>query len=248
MSRRFTSLPSVAPTISPRALTASTISGSGLFQTDAGSSPTSAPKPTADIGCDFENTSASGPMPTSRYWDHALRRCSSSFSRIAASEPGRIFDRSAPITLLIVSRTARAFAGSPPACSSITRSTRLTANVTPHALIACTSHGASSVGPAPLPSRVAASSASTRPSDSPAAWRTTSSRSARSNRSAVVGTVRVMSNTSPRLTTTTLGPACAPSRRHTRPTSSASSRSVGRQAETGSVFMAVFRRLADQWE
>src|SRR5918996_69657 len=34
-SRRFTSLPSVAPTISPRSLTARTTSGSGLFQVDS---------------------------------------------------------------------------------------------------------------------------------------------------------------------------------------------------------------------
>src|SRR5262249_20384403 len=47
-SRRFTSLPSVAPTVSPRPFTASTISGSGLFQVEPGCRPTSAPLPTAD--------------------------------------------------------------------------------------------------------------------------------------------------------------------------------------------------------
>jgi hypothetical protein len=35
-SRRLTSLPSVAPTVSPRLLTTSTISGSGLFHSDFG--------------------------------------------------------------------------------------------------------------------------------------------------------------------------------------------------------------------
>ena len=49
-SRRLTSLPSVAPTTRPVSLTASTISGSGLFHSDFGWMPTSAPVPTADIG------------------------------------------------------------------------------------------------------------------------------------------------------------------------------------------------------
>ena len=42
-SRRLTSLPSVAPTIWPRLSTASTSSGSGLFQRDSGSTPMRAP-------------------------------------------------------------------------------------------------------------------------------------------------------------------------------------------------------------
>ncbi|MNL53405.1 hypothetical protein D3C87_1766490 [compost metagenome] len=70
MSRRFTSLPSVAPTASPRLSTASTISGSGLFHWDSGSTPILAPKPTDAMGGVLENTSASGPIPTSRYCDH----------------------------------------------------------------------------------------------------------------------------------------------------------------------------------
>ena len=69
-SRRFTSLPSVAPRVSPRLLTASTISGSGLFQSLSGWMPISAPVPTALIGCDLVKISASGPIPTSRYCDH----------------------------------------------------------------------------------------------------------------------------------------------------------------------------------
>ena len=45
-SRRFTSLPSVAPTASPRLLTTSTISGSGLFQLESERTPMSASCPT----------------------------------------------------------------------------------------------------------------------------------------------------------------------------------------------------------
>ena len=59
-SRRLTSLPRVAPRISPRLFTARTISGSGLFQRDIGCSPTAAPHPTDDNGCALVNTSASG--------------------------------------------------------------------------------------------------------------------------------------------------------------------------------------------
>ena len=47
----------------PRLDTASTTSGSGLFQRETGCSPTSAPQPTADIGWPLVKTSASGPMP-----------------------------------------------------------------------------------------------------------------------------------------------------------------------------------------
>ncbi len=86
MSRRLTSLPSVAPTMRARLSTASTISGSGLFQCDDGCRPTPLPKPTADIGCDLVKTSASGPMPTSMYCDQKPRRTRSSFRRPAASD------------------------------------------------------------------------------------------------------------------------------------------------------------------
>ncbi|MGF6546591.1 hypothetical protein QFZ96_001661 [Paraburkholderia youngii] len=230
----------------PRLFTASTISGSGLFHTDAASRPTSAPKPTADIGCDFENTSASGPMPTSMYCDHASRRSSSAFSFIAASEPGLIFDRSVPIVDAIVSRTSFAFAGSPPACSSITRSIRLTANVTPQALIACTSHGASRRTAGVLaPARFASISCATGPSGAPGALRANCAASSRSNRSAVVGTLAVMSNTSPPRTTTTHGPSCCSVLRHTRPISSAAFRSPGRKLEGEVADMGW--ALSDKW-
>ena len=49
-SRKFTSLPNIAPQTSARELTASATSGSGLFQCEIRLSPTSAPMPTADIG------------------------------------------------------------------------------------------------------------------------------------------------------------------------------------------------------
>ena len=65
-SRRFTSLPSAAPTTRPLDAIASTTSGSGLFQLDIGCSPASMPVPTADIGGALVKISASGPMPTSR--------------------------------------------------------------------------------------------------------------------------------------------------------------------------------------
>ena len=42
-SRRFTSLPRVAPTMAPALETASTISGSGLFQVDLGCRPMVSP-------------------------------------------------------------------------------------------------------------------------------------------------------------------------------------------------------------
>ena len=94
MSRRLTSLPSVAPTVLPADDTASTISGSGLFQVEAARMPISAPVPTDDIGWPLVKISASGPMPTSRYCDQTPRSISRSFSRAALSDPGLISDRS----------------------------------------------------------------------------------------------------------------------------------------------------------
>ncbi|MNC35344.1 hypothetical protein D3C75_838270 [compost metagenome] len=145
-SRRLTSLPSIAPWMTPLLDTASTTSGSGLFQLDLGWMPMSAPWPTADSGWALVNTSASGPIPTSRYCDH--RPCSTSTLRSASAwaEPGTICDRSAPMRLARVSRIASALAGSPLACSSTTRSSRLVAKVTPAAFTACRSMGASSHG------------------------------------------------------------------------------------------------------
>ncbi len=135
-SRRFTSLPSVAPTMYPVEAIASTTSGSGLFQREIGCSPTSAPGPTADKGCALEKTSASGPMPTSRYCDQSPSPINADFTRAAASEPGTMSRRLSPISAPMRSRTALARAGSPATCSSITRSTIEFAKVTPQALIA----------------------------------------------------------------------------------------------------------------
>ena len=50
------------------------------------------------------------------------------------------------MTATMARRTLSALAGSPRACSSITRSSMLATNVTPAALIACRSYGASSHG------------------------------------------------------------------------------------------------------
>ena len=86
-SRRLTSLPSVAPTIAPLEATASAISGSGLFQNEPLWNPASSPDPTADMGWLLVKTSASGPMPTSKYCDQAPALMSASLSRIAAGEP-----------------------------------------------------------------------------------------------------------------------------------------------------------------
>ena len=48
-SRRFTSLPSVAPTIFPFEVATTTTSGSGLFQVEDLSTPIDMPVPTAAI-------------------------------------------------------------------------------------------------------------------------------------------------------------------------------------------------------
>src|SRR3546814_2521286 len=53
-SRRLTSLPRVAPTISPRGSTISTTSGSGLFQVESDRTPIGAPLPTVERTGDLE--------------------------------------------------------------------------------------------------------------------------------------------------------------------------------------------------
>ena len=83
--------------------------GSGLFQLDMAWSPPSAPVPTEDMTCALVKISASGPMPTSRYWLHAPWAISVSLSRIAWGEPGFSFLRSSPtssFTLLRISAAA----------------------------------------------------------------------------------------------------------------------------------------------
>src|SRR5437879_2186370 len=87
-SRKLTSLPSVAPTMRPSLATTSTTSGSGLFQVDFGCRPASTHVPTAERTGALVNTSASGPMPTSRYWLQAFWETSTSFTCCASAEPG----------------------------------------------------------------------------------------------------------------------------------------------------------------
>ncbi len=139
-------MPSVAPTMRPRLSTASTTSGSGLFHCDFGWMPISAPLPTADSTGAFVNTSASGPMPTSRYCDHRPCSISSAFSFIACAEPGTTAARSSPISARTRLRTSTARLASPRVCSSITRSSMLAAKVTPAALMTCRSQGARKYG------------------------------------------------------------------------------------------------------
>ena len=98
-SRRLTSLPSVAPTVRPCARRPRARSRARDCSTPtSGWMPISAPVPTADIGCDLVKISASGPMPTSRYCDHAPCAISASLSRAASGDPGRTLDRLSPIT------------------------------------------------------------------------------------------------------------------------------------------------------
>src|SRR5712672_53870 len=116
-SRRLTSLPSIAPTIPPRLDTTSTTSGSGLFQVDLGCRPASMPVPTEDIVGALVNTSASGPIPTSRYWLQAFWSIKTCFSFIASGEPGLSFERSSPTSRSTSLRMASADAGLPRARS-----------------------------------------------------------------------------------------------------------------------------------
>src|SRR5262249_13241483 len=102
-SRRFPSLPRLTPAIAPALLSTSTSSGSGLLQTEAGCTPTRAPNPTAAIGGHLVKSSASGPMPTSRYCDHMSRESRISLMRAASGEPGRTPRRSGP-TMAWISR------------------------------------------------------------------------------------------------------------------------------------------------
>ena len=73
--------------------------------------PISLPVPTVAIGGHLVKTSASLPMPTSRYCDQAPCSIRCAFRRIAASEPGTILDRSVPIRSVIMARIASRLAG-----------------------------------------------------------------------------------------------------------------------------------------
>src|SRR3546814_20546112 len=92
-SRRLTSLPRVAPTISPRGSTISTTSGSGLFQVESDRTPIGAPVPTVESTGDLEKTSASGPMATSRYCDHMpseISACLTDRKRVGKGKNGEV--------------------------------------------------------------------------------------------------------------------------------------------------------------
>ena len=93
------------------------------------------------MGGHLLNSSASGPMPTSRYCDHMPLATSTSFTRAASGEPGLMPRRSGPTIAWISRRAPSASAGLPFARSSITRSSRLATKVTPLALTACRSRG-----------------------------------------------------------------------------------------------------------
>ena len=233
-SRRLTSLPRVAPTIRPSGETTSATSGSGLFQVESDRMPISARWPTAAIGGALVKTSASGPMPTSRYCDHIFFSTRSAFSAIAASEPGFSLARSSPIAACISARIAAAFSGAPRACSSMTRSSIDTAKVTPAAFTAWRSVGAISQGlPGLRASRgVLARMSARRPTGSPAASRASAAGSAAAARSLMVGAAALTSMSSAPRRTTTAGPSR--SGRQARPTSTARSWSSGR-AKAGRV-------------
>ena len=140
-SRRLTSLPKVAPTTSPSGVQASTTSGSGLFQLLSERTPISPPWPTDDSTGDLEKISASGPIATSRYWDHIPSSMRAALSSSASWLPGMTERMPDPTFASSWVRICVAFAASPRARSSITRSIAERAKVTPAALIHCRSMG-----------------------------------------------------------------------------------------------------------
>ena len=195
----------------PAEETTTTTSGSGLLQLDTGFSPASMPLPTAAMICDLVKISASGPMPTSRYCDHAPFSINTAFSCIASGDPARSFDRSLPISVPMVARISTAASGLPRARSSITRSSIDVAKVTPAAFSACRSTGANSHGRdvSRISTGVFAMMASTVPRLGPVAARAAAPGSAASHRSRMVGKDAVMSISWPPSRLTMLGPATA---------------------------------------
>ena len=187
----------------------------------------SAPTPTVAMGAVFVKISASGPMPTSRYCDHAPCSTSVCLSAIASAEPGRIALRSPPTSVSMRARIASARDGSPRACSSMTRSRRLETKVTPLALTGCRSTGARNRG-AVLPGRLAASRAPTLPrAGRSRAARIRSAGCSRFRRCAMVGASPERSRTVSPRSSTGLGPGVCPPV-HARPTRSAADASRGR--------------------
>ncbi len=197
--------------------------------------PTRAPSPTAAMGGHFVKSSASGPMPTSRYWDHMPCATRTSLMRAASGDPGFTPRRSGPTMAWISRRTPSASAGFPRARSSMTRSSRLATNVTPLAFTAWRSFGARSHGRAASrePSTLLATSASI-PARTGAVWITArmSTGLAVFRRWLTVGHVAVRSTASSPLTPMTHGPPAAGA--HARPISSAS-RSAGKHSRAESL-------------
>ena len=188
------------------------------------------------MGGHLVNSSASGPMPTSRYCDHMPLATSTSLTRAASGEPGRRPRRSGPMMAWISARTPSARAGLPRARSSMTRSRRLATNVTPLALTACRSAGARSHGregsrrPSTLLARI--SSSGPRAGALRIAARTSAGLDAfRSWLTVGYAGVRFTAS-SPR-TPMTDGPSSAGT--HARPTSRASRASRGRHSRADSV-------------
>ena len=246
-SRRLTSLPSVAPCTLPSEAMTRTTSGSGLFHAESGCTPMSAPVPTAAIGCAFVNSSASGPSPTSRYGDQRLRALRCCLSSAASGLPGRTSAMLDPRMPVISARAVSARAGSPRACSSITRSSMLRTKVTPEALIAWRSTGASSLGRSSLPAAVAVRQSSRSAIRSPDAARSAAAGSGSSIRSRMVAQLLVTSTTPPGSRRTTLGPAT--SGRQMRPANVPWPKSSGRTSAAvkraiSLSFRAVFPRTA----
>ena len=192
--------------------------------------------------CDLVKISASGPMPTSRYCDHAPCATSTRLISSASREPGFTDARLSPMMRITCARMVSALPVSPRACSSITRSSRLRTKVTPLALIGCRSLGASSDGlPGFLPSPLFASKASTVVMTLPGAVRARATRSGRASNWLMVGSIGARSTTSP-LGRSAMGegPAGSPGSQ-ARPSSVASRQSEGRHSGVSrslSVFMA----------
>ena len=128
----------------PALSTASTISGSGLFQAESERTPIQSPQPTDDSVGALVKISASGPIATSRYCDHRPSAISAALSFFASSEPGFTERMSAPMRSRKLARRLSALLASPRQRSSITRSMAEIANVTPLALMHCRSKGESS--------------------------------------------------------------------------------------------------------
>ncbi len=166
--------------------------------------------------------SASGPIPTSRYCDHAPFSMSTCFSFIAASEPGFSFERSSPISSPIEARISAAAAGLPRARSSMTRSSMEMAKVTPAAFNACRSTGGNSQGIFLLRASggVLAMIASMLPRASPSAARAAAAGSSASHKSRMVGNAALMSIKRDPSRLTIEGPSSPGF--HTRPTSTPS--------------------------